>query len=101
MQQPCTPITAEVLINNDRRLTLDLELPPDCPTGPATMTLNWAPKAMSPEKLKTKLMNYAASIEEKSLWPRILMPYWKTLRRTCDAASFGYSCSDLEHRQPV
>jgi hypothetical protein len=50
-----TNITAEVLINNDRRLTLDLELPPDCPTGPATVTLNLAPKAMSPEQAKNKM----------------------------------------------
>jgi len=51
-----TNITAEVLINNDRRLTLDLELPPDCPTGPAIITLNLAPKAISPERAKNKMV---------------------------------------------
>jgi hypothetical protein len=48
-------ITAEVFINNDRRLTLDLELPPDCPTGPATVTLNLTPKVISPERAKNKM----------------------------------------------
>ena len=50
-----TNITAEVLIKNDRRLTLDLELPPDCPTGPATVTLCLSPKAISPEQSKNKM----------------------------------------------
>jgi len=51
-----TNIIAEVLIKNDRRLTLDLELPPECPTGPATVTLSLAPKkAISPEQSKNKM----------------------------------------------
>ena len=49
-------ITAEVVINNDRRLTLDLELPPDCPTGPATVTLTLAPKAASSGLGKNKMV---------------------------------------------
>jgi len=50
-----TNITTEVHINNDRRLTLDLELPPDCPTGPAIITLNLAPKTISAEQSKNKM----------------------------------------------
>jgi len=48
-------ITTEAVINNDRRLTLDLELPPDYPTGPATVTITLAPKVISPEQVKNKL----------------------------------------------
>ena len=50
-----TNITAEVVINSDRRLTLDLELPRDCPTGPATVTLSLAPKFVSLETSQNKL----------------------------------------------
>ena len=61
-----TNITAEVVITPDRRLTLDLELPPDCPTGPATVTLTLAPKAAAPglsEPRKNKMEELRAKYE--------------------------------------
>jgi len=36
-----TNITAEILIKNDRRLTVDLQLPPDCPTGRPPLPRVW------------------------------------------------------------
>ena len=44
-----------MVINSDRRLTLELELPQGCPTGPATVTLILAPKSASLETGKNKL----------------------------------------------
>jgi hypothetical protein len=37
-----TVITAEIVIKNDRKI--HLELPPDSPLGPATVTLTFQPK---------------------------------------------------------
>ena len=36
-------ITTKIVVNNDRKIQLDL--PPDSPIGPATVTLTFQPKA--------------------------------------------------------
>jgi len=40
-----TTVTTEVLITNDRRVNLALDLPQDCPTGAATVTVTFQPKS--------------------------------------------------------
>jgi hypothetical protein len=40
-RMPMTTVTTEVIINNDRKI--NLELPPDTPVGPAMITLTFEP----------------------------------------------------------
>jgi hypothetical protein len=40
-------ITTEVIILSDRRLNLTLDLPPDCPTGAAKVSLTVEPQAQA------------------------------------------------------
>ena len=42
-----TTVITEVLITNDRRVNLALDLPPDCPTGAATVTVTFQPNSSS------------------------------------------------------
>ena len=39
-----TTVITEVLITNDRRVNLALDIPPDCPIGAATVTVTFQPK---------------------------------------------------------
>ncbi|MDR1044149.1 MAG: DUF2281 domain-containing protein [Candidatus Adiutrix sp.] len=51
------PVTMEVVITNDHKLNLNIDLPKDCPTGAAIVTLTVKPK---PEAVQS--MNRAAEI---------------------------------------
>ncbi len=42
-------ITTEALITNDHKLSLSLELPRECPTGLATVTITVEPRQETPQ----------------------------------------------------
>ena len=58
------PITAEVVITNDHKLNLNIDLPKDYPTGKAVVTVTVEPKADQPVNRMAEI----AGIYEGQIW---------------------------------